>query len=295
MSLRTEIEQAMGLKFPEQGGEPVIRFEESMEVPRSAENLMRGFYRDPEKVQSAFNRLLAETGSLLDVLLPRRSRLREWTEELPERPHDAESFLRTSSEQLVTKEQRMLQAEKDLLQNLKENAIEDLFPVQLNAFGVCSVRESSVKIFLKSLSQLAEILELNPEKLRFTVRIHFLFLLLLVSGLDLDGKSFARSGDEPMLHALAGAYAYKYLGTQAPEYVHCYKQWFQAWGGSNPSALLLAEESAEKLRAAMIFWRRQDLSWEACWRIVGEFESLRPGAESQSLRPVSKFIRPEDF
>lgn len=286
VSLRTEIEQAMGLKFPEQGGEPVIRFEESMEVPRAAENVMRGFYRDPEKVQGAFNRLLAETGSFLDVLLPRRSRLREWTEQLPERPLEAESFLRTSSEQLAKKEQRMLQAEKDLLQNLKENALQDLFPVELKAFGVCSVRESSVKIFLKPLSQLAEILELNPEKLRFVVRIHFLFLLLLVSGADLDGKTYIRGEEEPMLDALAGAYAFKYLGSQAPEYAHCYKQWFQAWGGTTPSALSLAGESTEKLRAAMVFWRRQDLSWETCWRIVGELEGLRP---------VSKFIRSEDF
>ena len=274
-SLRTEIEQAVGLKFPERNGEALIRFEESMEIPRVAETLMRGFYRDPEKVKSSFQSLLQETGNLLDILLPRRSRLREWAEELPERPSEAESFLRESADQLITREQRMLQAEKELMHNLQENRLDDLFPIPLAAFGVCSFREASVKIYLRPIGQLAEILELNPEQLRMAVRIHFLILLLLLTGLDLDGKTCVRSGDEPVVQALVGSFALKFLKNRSPELEGCYNEWVKAWGGTNPPHNYLVEQGTEKVRAAMVFWRRQlKMSWDEYWRIAGEFEKL---------------------
>ena len=169
-SLRLDIEQAMGLKFPERNGEAIVRFEESVEIPRVAETLMRGLYRDPERIRQGFKLLHQETGSLIDILMPRRSKLREWADFLPERPKDAESFLKETQDQLLIREQRLVQAERDLVGQLQESGIEDVFPIPLAAFGICTYREPSVKLFLKPLGRVAEILQMNPEVLRQAVR-----------------------------------------------------------------------------------------------------------------------------
>ncbi len=271
-SLRLEIEQIMGLKFPERNGEALVRFEESMEIPRVAEVLMRGLYRDPERVRGAFQNLHLETGSVLDILLPRRSRLREWAEELPERPADAQAFLRETTEQIVAKEQRLLQIERELLNDLEQSSLADLFPISITAFGICSYRDPAVKVFLRPLGRLAEILQLNPEQLRQAIRVYFLFLLLLVAGLDLDSKTYARGAEESNQQWIAGVYTLGYLQRNSPELVQCYLDWVKAWGGKNPPQIIL-ENSAEKMRAAMIFWRRQpSKSWDECWNLVNRFE-----------------------
>jgi len=272
-SLRLDIEQSIGLRFPERNGEAVVRFEESLEVPRAAETLMRGFYRQPERVKRAFQELHGETASLLEVLLPRRSRLREWSEELPERPREAETFLRDSRDQLQRREQRIAQLEKELVTELQESMAEDLFPLSLAAFGTCSYREGSVKIYLRSLGRLAEIAQLNPEQLRQAVRVYFLYLLLLVVGTDLDGRTYARAGEEPAVHLIAGACTAKYLKRQSAELSQCFNEWLKAWGAKQPPQALTGDNSNEKLRAAVIFWRRQpQVSWEACWNLVNQLE-----------------------
>lgn len=274
-SLRLEIEHMMGLKFPERNGEALVRFEESMEIPRSAEVLMRGLYRDPERVRSAFRNLHMETGSVLDILLPRRSRLREWAEELPERPADAQAFLRETTEQLAAKEQRLLQIERELVSHLEQSNMEELFPISITAFGICSYSDPSVKVFLRPLGKVAEVLQLNPEHLRQVIRIYFLFLLLLISGLDLDGKTYTRGADENCQQWISCVYTYTYLQRNSPELVQCYFDWVKAWGGKNPTQSIL-DNCAEKMRAAMIFWRRQpNKSWEDCWSIADELEQKR--------------------
>ncbi|MDD2233942.1 MAG: hypothetical protein PHZ11_04895 [Desulfitobacteriaceae bacterium] len=274
-SLRLEIENMMGLKFPERNGEALVNFEESMEIPRSAEVLMRGLYRDPERVRSAFRNLHMETGSVLDILLPRRSRLREWAEELPERPTEAQAFLRETTEQLAAKEQRLLQIERELVSHLEQSNVEDLFPIPITAFGICSYSNPSVKVFLRPLGKVAEVLQLNPEHLRLVIRIYFLFLLLFISGLDLDGKTYTREADENCQQWISCFYTYTYLQRKSPELVQCYLDWVKAWGGKNPTQTIL-DNCAEKMRAAMIFWRRQpNKSWEDCWSIADKLEQKR--------------------
>lgn len=272
-SLRLEIEQALGLKFPERNGEAIVRFEETMEIPRAAETLMRGLYRDPERVRQGFKLLHQETGSLIDLLMPRRSRLREWAEFLPERPKDAELFLKETQDQFSIKEQRLVQAERDLIDQLQESGFEEVFPVPLAAFGICTFRDPSVKLFLKPLGRLAEILQINPELLRQAVRVHFLFSLLLISGADLDGQGYARGGEEEIIHWLASIYTMRYFKSQAAELNQGYQEWIKAWGGKTPNQSLLNESTCEKLRAAMVFWRRQaTIDWEECWHIVSQLE-----------------------
>ncbi|MFZ3101318.1 MAG: hypothetical protein WA113_03810 [Desulfitobacteriaceae bacterium] len=280
-SLRLEIEQIMGLKFPERNGEALVRFEESMEIPQAAEVLMRGLYRDPERVRSAFQNLHLETGTVLDILLPRRSRLREWAEELPERPADAQAFLRETTEQLIAKEQRLLQIERELLNDLEQSSLVDLFPISITAFGICSYRDPAVKVYLRPVGRLAEILQLNPEQLRQAIRVYFLFLLLLVAGLDLDCKTYARGAEESSQQWLAGIYTLGYLQRNSPDLVQCYLDWVKAWGGKNPPQSML-DNCAEKIRAAMIFWRRQpNKSWEECWSLVDKLE--RYGSQAKEF------------
>ncbi|TGE32288.1 hypothetical protein [Desulfosporosinus sp. Sb-LF] len=272
-SLRLDIEQAMGLKFPERNGEAIIRFEESVEIPRTAEALMRGLYRDPERVRQGFKLLHQETGSLIDILMPRRSRLREWADALPERPKDAESFLKETQDQLLMREQRLVQAERDLVGQLQESGLEDVFPIPLVAFGTCTYRDPSVKLFLKPLGRFAEILQMNPESLRQAVRVHFLFLLLLIAGTDLDGQVYARGGEDEVIHWLTSIYAMRYLKSQSTELIQCYQEWVKAWGGKMPNQSLLNERECEKTRATMVFWRRQsNISWEECSRIINQLE-----------------------
>lgn len=272
-SLRIEIEQAMGLKFPERNGESVVRFEESMEVPRAAEVLMRGLYRDPERVRQGFKLLHQETGSLIDILMPRRSRLREWADSLPDRPRDAETFLKDTTDQLLIREQQLVQAERDLVSQLKECGLEDIFPIPLSAFGTCTYRDPSVKLFLKPLGRFAEIFQMNPESLRQVVRVHFLFLLLLIAGADLDGQVYSRGGEDEVIHWLTSVYTIRYLKNQSTELIHCYQEWVKAWGGKAPNHGLMNDRMCEKMRAAMIFWRRQlNISWEECWQIINQLE-----------------------
>ena len=272
-SLRLEIEQAMGLKFPERNGESIVRFDESMEIPRAAEMLMRGLYRDPERVRQGFKLLHHETGSLIDILMPRRSRLREWADSLPDRPKDAESFLKETTDQLLVREQRLVQAERDLVDQLKESGLADVFPIPLAAFGICFYRDPSVKLFLKPLGRLAEVLQMNPESLRQAVRVHFLFLLLIIAGTDLDGQAYSRGGDDEVIHWLTSVYTVRYLKNQSTELIQCYQEWVKAWGGKSPNQSLINERTCEKTRATMVFWRRQlNIGWEECWHIINQLE-----------------------
>lgn len=272
-SLRLEIEQAMGLKFPERNGESIVRFEESMEIPRAAEMLMRGLYRDPERVRQGFKLLHQETGSLIDILMPRRSRLREWADSLPDRPRDAESFLKETTDQLLIREQCLVQAERDLVDQLKECGLEDVFPIPISAFGICTYRDPSVKLFLKPLGRFAEILQMNPESLRQAVRVHFFFLLLLIAGADLDGQVYSRGGEDEVIHWLTSVYTIRYLKSQSIELIQCYQEWVKAWGGKPPNQSLINERTCEKTRATMVFWRRQlNISWEECWHIINQLE-----------------------
>lgn len=272
-SLRLDVEQAMGLKFPERNGEAIIRFEESVEIPHAAEKLMRGLYRDPERVRQGFKLLHQETGSLIDILMPRRSRLREWADFLPERPKDAELFLSETKDQLLIREQRLVQAERELVGQLQESGLEDVFPIPLTAFGIFTYRDPSVKLFLKPLGRFAEILQLNPESLRQAVRVHFLFLLLLITGADLDGQVYARGGEDEVIHWLACIFTIRYLRSQSTELMQCYQEWVKAWGGKTPNQSMLNERACEKTRAAMVFWRRQlTMGWEECWHIINQLE-----------------------
>ncbi|WP_242966716.1 hypothetical protein [Desulfosporosinus sp. FKA] len=273
-SLRLEIEQSMGLKFPEKNGAALVKFEESLEIPRAAETLMRGLYRDPERVRQGFKRLHQETGSMIELLMPRRSRLREWSDALPERPKDAEAFLKETTDQLRVKEQRLVQAGQDLLGQLQESGLEDIFPVSLSAFGVCSHRDPSVKLYLKPLGRFAEINQINPESLRQAVRVHFLCMLLIITGEDLDGQVFARGVEEEATHWLTTLYTTRYLKLQSAELVHGYLEWVKAWGGKIPNQTMLNDRVCEKTRTAMIFWRRHlNINWAECWHIVNQFES----------------------
>jgi len=273
-SLRLEIEQAMGLKFPERNGESIVRFEESLEIPRAAETLMRGIYRDPERVRQGFKLLHQETGSIIDILMPRRSRLREWAELLPERPEEAEVFLKETKEQLVSREQRLGQAERELLEELQESGLEDVFPIPLGAFGTWTYRDPSVKLYLKPIGRFAELFQINPESLRQVTRIHFLSILLLIVGTDLDGQVYVRGGEERVIHWLASLYTSRLIKNQS-ELVQCYQEWVKAWGGKVPNPSLI-EKTCEKTRAAMVFWRRQlSISWEECWQIINQFEKTQ--------------------
>ncbi len=272
-SLRLEIEKAMGLRFPERNGEVIVRFDESVEIPSAAETLMRGLYRDPESVRQGFKLLHQETGTLIDILMPRRSRLREWADSLPERPKEAESFLKETADQFLKREQRLVQAERELVGQLQESRLEDVYPIPLAAFGICTFREPAVKIFLKPLGRYAEIAQINPEPLRQAVRVHFLFLLLLIAGADLDGQVYARDGEDEGIHWLASIYTIRYLKSQSKELLQCYLEWIKAWEGKMPNHSLLNERECEKTRATMVFWRRKsNISWEECWRIMSQLE-----------------------
>ena len=265
----------MGLKFPERNGEVIVRFEESMEIPPAAEALMRGLYRDPDSVRQGFKLLHQETGTLIDILMPRRSRLREWADSLPERPKEAESFLKETADQLLKREQRLVQAERDLVGQLQESGLEDVYPIPLAAFGICTYREPTVKLFLKPLGRFAEIAQINPELLRQAVRVHFLFLLLLIAGADLDGQVYARGGNDEGVHWLTSIYTIRYLKSQSAERLQCYQEWIKAWEGEMPNQSLLNDRECEKTRATMVFWRRKsNIGWEECWRIISQLERL---------------------
>lgn len=279
MSLRLEVEQAMGLRFLERNGEAVIRIEESMDIPRGAEVLMRGLYREPDEVKKGFKNLHQETASLLEILMPRRARLREWLEQLPEQPKEAERFLRETSEQIQQHDRKALQLENELITKLEESKWEDLFPLPLTAFAAISYTEPGVKIFLRSLGRLAEVLKLSPDSLRQVVRIYYLYFLLVLVGQDLDGQSFRRGNEDSTLVGIASFFTLKHIKKQSPELTQCYMEWVKAWGGRNLLRLIPQESSIERVRAAMIFWRRNPgLLWEEIWKTIQAFDIYEASA-----------------
>lgn len=268
-SLRLEVEQAIGLKFPLKNGEAMIKFEESMEIPRSAESIMKGMYRNPEEVKHGFQTLHQETANLLELLLPRRSRLREWVEQLPEQPKEAEKFLKDTSEQLQRQDQRVLQIEKELLSKLEDSGLQELFPIPMGAFALVDLNEPSVKLYLRPLGRLAEILKLNPEYLRQSVRLHYLVLLLLIAGQDLDGKVCMRKNEENILAMFTCFFTLRQIQGHSREQAHCYIEWVKSWGGKGILQAFPQENSVEKIRAAMVFWRRQTtLNWDKTWETI---------------------------
>ncbi|AHF06681.1 hypothetical protein [Desulfitobacterium metallireducens] len=272
-SLRLEVEQAIGLKFQIINGEAMIRFEESMEIPRSADLLMKGMYQNPDEVKHGFQTLQQETANLLEILLPRRSRFREWVEQLPDHPREAENFLKDTSEQLKRQDQRMLQVEKELLIKLEDSGMQDLFPIPVGAFALIDTSEPAVKLYLRPLGRLAEILQLNPEQLRYVVRLHYLVLLLLIEGLDLDGQVCKRKNDEKVLVKLACFFTLRQIQGQS-EAAHCYSEWVKSWGGIGLVEAFPQQDSIEKIRAAMIFWRRRtSLTWDEAWEKVKSLDS----------------------
>lgn len=290
VSLRLEVEQAMGLRFLERNGEAMIRIEESMEVPRGAEALMRGVYRNPDEVKKGFKSLHQETASLLEILMPRRARLKDWLEQLPEQPKEAEKFLRETSEKIQQHDRKAQQLENELLSKLEESKWEDLFPLPLTVFSVISYSEPGVKIFLRSLGRLAEVLKLSQDSMRQVVRIHYLYFLLLLAGQDLDGQSYRRSNEDSTLAGIASFFTLKHIKKLSPELTPCYMEWIKAWGGRNLLRLIPQECGIEKVRAAMVFWRRNpSLQWEDIWVSIQAFERDEALDGFEPLRESSFF------
>lgn len=274
MSLRLEVEQAMRLQFPERNGEALIHFEESMEIPRGAEGLLRGFYSEPDEVKKGFHSLQQETATLLEILMPRRARLREWIEQLPDQPKEAEKYIRETSEEIQKHDRKVQQIEKELMIKLEESSLEEIFPLPLAAFAILSYTDPSVKIFLRPLGKLSELLKLNPDILRQVVRIHFLYALLVIIGLDLDGQSYRRENEDSTLTSIVAFFTQKHLTSQSKEYTHCYLEWVRAWGGKRFLQLIPQSSSMERVRAAMVFWRRNpSLAWEEAWKVTQRLDS----------------------
>ena len=262
----------MGLRFPERNGEAMVRFEESMEVPRAAENLMRGVYRHPDRMRQHFQNAHDRVASIVDMLLPHRSRLHEWASQLPDRPQEAERYLKNTSEELAKYQQQYGDTTGELMRELEEIKIDDMFPLPLAAFALCSYREPQVRVYLRPIGRLAEIQQLNPEQLRQAVRVHFLFWLLLISGVDLDNAKYRRGPEDPIVHQVCALYTMRFLRRKTVELGKCYQEWLKAWGFTD-FGIFSQPDGAEKIRAAMVFWRRQkDLCWEQAIEIAGRFE-----------------------
>jgi hypothetical protein len=272
------MEQSLHLKFPRSHDQINIHFEESLEIPAAATVFMRGLYPCPERVKSGFQELQEELAALIEVLLPRRSKLKEWTERLPERPRDAERYLSESAKHIGEKERSRARKEAALLEQLRESLQTEVFPVATTAFGSYSIPERMVKIYLKPLGKLAELLQINPETLRQAIRVYFLVILLIIAGLDLDGETYSREEEaEETLRLLGSVYTLRYLQSQPTELKQSFDEWLAACGVQHIPAALLADRGAEKLRAAMIFWRRnQKLSWEESWRLVSQLDQGEP-------------------
>ena len=274
VSLRQEVEQAMGLRFPAKNGEAMIEFEESMDTPRGAEALLNGLYRDPNEIKRNFHILYQVTSNLLEILMPRRARLKEWLEELPDQPKEAESFIRETSEEIKKHDRKAVQIEKDLINMLEESNIDDLFPLPLNVFAIISYSDPTVKLYLRTLGKLAEVLKLNPETLRQVVRIHFLYCLLLLTGLDMDGENYKRGSEDLVANGISAFFTLKHINKRNQEMKHCYLEWLKSWGSKKYMQIIPQESSIEKVHAAMIFWRRNpNITWEGACSIIESVES----------------------
>ncbi|HEX3014810.1 MAG TPA: hypothetical protein VHQ46_00270 [Desulfobacteria bacterium] len=264
---RKELEELMGLRHPRK-----VTIEESNEVPRAAERFFRGLYAEPDKLKRFFSELARETGLVLELLGMRRAKTRDWQEELPAAPDEAEEYLLETAAELKARYQRVSQVEEKVLTYLQQVERHQLFPIEEELLGKWSAER--IIMYTKVIDQIALLLKLPAVDLHKALLAHFMGHVLLYAAEDRDGRVWARTesnadGLEKIIHyylkLFYKTYRYKELGQVEVNLLRYFPQ-------ANRDIGDLEALSREQVNAATVFWRRQDrFSLEEILRLLGDF------------------------
>jgi len=264
---RKELEELMGLKHPRK-----VLIEEASEAPRAAERFFRGIYSEPEKLRRSLGELQKETNTILELLGFRRSRLREWQNELPSAAREAQDYIKESSMELIARHERASLAEARVLKMLQEQEVVELFPVEEEVLGRWS--PDRIVLFPSVIEKIALLLKLSNDGLTKVILVHFMAHELIQAGEDRDKRTWGRKdlageGVETLVHYYSNLFyrccQYKELGLIESALV----KYLPAAGRDGRQ---LQDLSREQVSAAMIFWRRQaNLSLKEVLAYLDEF------------------------
>lgn len=253
---RKELEELMGLRHPRK-----VLIEEATESPRTAERFFRGVYSEPEKLKRGLSDLQRETGSILELLGLRKTRFRDWLNDLPGAPGEAQEYVKETSVELKVRQERAALAEARVLTMLQEQEEVELFPIEEDVLGKWSPEK--IVLFPRVIDRVASLIKVSADGLNKVILVHFMAHVLIFAGEDRDKRTWAKR--EPIADNLEGlvhyystlfykAFQYKELAqidSVLARYLVC----------AGREAHDLQELSREQVNSAMVFWRRHtDLS-----------------------------------
>ncbi len=253
---RKELEDLLGLRHPRK-----VLIEESMEVPRAAERFFRGIYAEPDKLKRGFADLQRETASISELLGLRKSKFRDWLNELPGSPGEAAEYIRETSTELTVRHERAALAEARVLAQLQEQGEVELFPVEEEILSKWSPER--ILLFPKVIERIALLLKVSADGLNKACLVHAMTHVLLYAGEDRDKRTWARhelggDGLESVVHYYSNAFYSSYQYKELAQAESVLTRYLPAAGRETRD---LDQLSREQVNAAMIFWRRRsDLS-----------------------------------
>ncbi|HWI54720.1 MAG TPA: hypothetical protein VNT57_03440 [Desulfobacteria bacterium] len=250
---RKELEEILGLKHPRK-----VLIEEINEVPRGAERFFKGIYSDPEKLKKSLADLQRETTSILEVLNVRKGRFREWFQELPGSPAEAEEYVKETSVELKVRNERATMAEARVITMFQEQKQIELFPVEEELQG--KFNTDRIILFPRVIEKIAGMLKVNADSLNKVVLVHTMVHLLIFSAEDCDQRTWARhetNGEttEALVHYYSNLFYRLY---QYKELAHTESVWVRYLTVAGRDYRELDCLSREHVNAAMVFWRRNE-------------------------------------
>ncbi len=255
---RKELEEILGLKHPRR-----VVIEEAVDVPRHAERLFRGIYSEPEKLKRGFSDLQRETLSLLELLTPRRNKFREWLEELPNSPNEAQEYIKETSVELKVRQERTATAEARVLNLLHEKNNTNLFPVEEEHLAKWAPER--IVLYTRVIERVAALLKLSYDLLNKAILVHMMTHVLIYAGEDRDKKNWHRDesncdGLEAIVHYYSNYFYQAYDFTELAQVDAVLRKYFIPNGRDHRDINSL---SREQVAGALIFWRRSpQLTWK---------------------------------
>jgi hypothetical protein len=264
---RKELEDILGLRHPRR-----VVIEEAVDVPRQAERLFRGIYSEPDKLKRSFSELQRETVSIVELLTPRRNRFREWLEELPGSPNEAQEYMKETAMELKIRQERAAVAEARVLGLLQEQHSVNIFPLEEELLAKWAPER--IVLYTRVIERLAVILKVPYETLNKVILVHMMTHVLIYSGEDRDKKNWARhelscEGLEALVHYYSNYFhqVFEYKELAQADLV---LQKYLAPNGREGREI--NNLSREQVASALIFWRRRpELSWRETLGCLREF------------------------
>ena len=249
---RKELEDILGLKHPRK-----FLIEDSQEIPRVAERIFKGAYSEPDKFRRGLSDLQREITAIAELLGVRKNRLRDWQQELPGAPSEAEEYIKETSLEFKVRSERAAMIEGKILAFLQEQKQVEMFPIGEEILG--KYHADKIVLFPRVIERVASLLKLPPDSLTKVVLVHLMTHVLLFAAEDRDQRVWARhelhdEGVETLVHYYGNLFYRIYKYKELAQVEGALVRILTASGRDTRELDCL---SKEQVNSAMIFWRRR--------------------------------------